>query len=391
MVASSYSSDPSVAARHSSPHPKNASLPSVQPDKPISKPAQVTKANALDAWHIFPLDPKKVFFTASPVYGSLSDGGASATGYAEISQPSGDTQNYIPKVGVNWGFQASLGYALADDYRFAFITSFFSLSGSRVSSVGMQNNSTLYNELTQLGTLGDPNNFGFSTFYGSASASATAGIKYQRLDFKLQEPWSEKDDPTDVFHFYKIKGLMLAGINKFLSGYYTGGVLLPGQQMATYPGTDSMLYGSNSYGVGPELGLLAYAHVLDRLKIRVEADSAFLIGFFNSHYREYGASSVGPVTVGNVSAFSFSNVESHPSSSWTPIFFAVQSSADIALWKSNKTHTELDGGAGFGIEYILPTFTGDDVSQPLGNPLVKFNNNLSISYIIMRLALTGDL
>lgn len=406
IVTSSYSSQSDVPLNNSVGSEDNTVVPEDNFEDPVDNTDTTTarlaqqetfspkttkpKANALEAWHVFPLDVKKIFFGFAPVYGSLSDGGASATGYAEISQPSGNTKNYIPKVGVNWGWQGSLGYALADDYRYAFITSFFALSGSRVSSVNMLDGSTLLNELTQLGTIGNLTNFGFSTFYGNASASSTASIKYQRLDFKLQEPWSLKDDPTDVFHFYKIKGLMIAGINKALSGYYTGDILLAGTTTSISPGTDSMLYASNSYGVGPELGMLAFAHLFDRIKIRVEGESAFLIGYFNSHYREYGTA-LKKVDVGDVSGKAFSNKEDHPSSSWTPIFFDVQSTIDGTLWRSKKTHTEFIVGGGVGIEYILPTFTGDEITQPLGNPLLKFNNNLSISYIIMRAALTGDL
>lgn len=352
-----------------------------------TKVPAATEANVIESWHIFPLDKKKIFFAFAPIYGSLSDGGANATGFAEVAQTNGITKNYIPKVGINWGYQASLGYALSPDYRYALLATFFSLDGARTTSINMNNGSTLFNELTQLGTIGSEGNLGFSTFQGNATADSTAGIIYQRLDFKLQEPWSVKDNPADIFHFYKIKGLMLARINKVLSGYYTGDIVTTG---GVNPGTDSMLYGSNSLGIGPEIGLLAYAHVSDRLKIRIEGDSAFLIGYFNSHYREYGTSEFN-VDVGDIAGTSFSNIENHPSASWTPIFFDAQATLVATLWKSNKYLSVLTGEGGIGVEYILPTFTGDVIKQTLGNPLVKFNNNLSVSYIIMRLALTGDL
>lgn len=352
-----------------------------------TKVSPLAEANVTASWHIFPFDKKKIFFALAPIYGSLSDGGANATGFAEVAQTNGITKNYVPKVGINWGYQASLGYALSPDYRYALLTTFFSLGGARTTSINMSNGSTLFNALTQLGTIGDSSNLGFSTFIDNAKADSTASIIYQRLDFKLQEPWSLKDDPADIFHFYKIKGLMLARINKVLSGYYTGDIYT-GSGIS--PGTDSMLYGSNSFGIGPEIGLLAYAHVCDRLKIRVEGDSAFLIGYFNSHYREYGTSQLN-VDVGHIAGNSFSNIENHPSASWTPIFFDAQSTLVATLWKSNKYLSVLTGEGGIGVEYILPTFTGDVIKQSLGNPLIKFNNNLSVSYIIMRLALTGDL
>lgn len=357
------------------------------------------KANAL---HVYPIQSKKFFAEMSAIYGSLSDGGTNLTPFAEtiVTNNQADpaavnsATNYSTKLGVNWGYQATLGYFLSENHHYALITNFLGLDNRRTIHTGkLRQLSYLYNELTQLGNSNEPGNYGFSIFYGPGSgASSTASIQYQRLNIHLEEPWDDLEDTAKIFDFHKTKGIMAVRIAKGVEANYHGDILIGFQNAFPLlsPDThDSILYAANSLGVGPELGIIARGRLTDKLTIHLTAESAILAGYYNAHYRE-NATTKESITIGNNNSTRFTNNENHSSSSWTPVFFDVQVMLETKLWESKKHHCNLNGSGGLGGEYILPTFTNNGVSGLLGTPLEKFNNNLSVSYAIIRLSLNTD-
>mgnify|MGYP000526490377 CR=1 FL=1 len=358
----------------------------------LAAAAPAEKANAL---HFFPLQQKNTFAEISAFYGSLSDGGTNLTPFAQTlitSSPTNPVENYTTKLGFNWGYQATLGYYLTENHHYALITSFFNLDNQRtVSASTTGDESYLYNELTQFGNASEMSNLGFSTFNAESSASSTASIQYQRLVLHLAEPWSDLEDTSKIFDFHKAKGIMMIRVAKGVTGDYVGPVLraFDGGLPVTTPGSDSILYASNALGIGPELGFIANGKLTNYLKLHVTSETAILVGYYNAHYRE-NAEAKEPIRVGDNRSTSYTNTENNPSVAWTPIFFSVQALLEAKLWESKKYHSILNGAGGLGGEYILPTFTNNGVTELLGTPLTKFNNNLSASYVMMRLSLNTD-
>ena len=339
-------------------------------------------------FHLEQFDKKNIFVSATAIYGFMNGGGLSGTSYAETTTTSGAFNNYIPKVGANWGFQAKLGYQTNGEKTLGYVLNFTSLNTSRVQTVGVQEQGDyLYNELTQFGNVLTT---GFSKLAGPATASSTAGYMYQNLDFLAITPYLEGSDIFGI-HFYKGWGLKWTHLTKSLMANYTG-LANSGTTLApVYDANiqDTLMYGANFYGLGGAITLGGNAQLIPKVKWNVDGSFGLEAGFFNSHYIETASSNL-PVTVGDIKNTNFTDHEMHHSQAWTPVILNVETSVEIELINSKKHQIYLTSAGGFSSEYILPTFASDSYAQAVGQTLARLNNSLSLTYLFARANLSFD-
>ena len=83
----------------------------------------------------------------------MGDGGLNDTAFAQIISPTGESNNYVPSVSPNWGYQVQLGYKLTHQNRHNITATYRSIvvSGTTTENTGV--GGTLYNDWTQLGAL----------------------------------------------------------------------------------------------------------------------------------------------------------------------------------------------------------------------------------------------
>jgi len=339
-------------------------------------------------FHLEQFDKKHIFVSASAIYGFMNGGGLSGTSYAETTTTSGTFNNYIPKVGANWGFEAKLGYHTNEEKTLGYVLNFTSLNTSRVQTVGVQEpGDFLYNELTQFGSVLST---GFSKLAGPATASSTAGYMYQNLDFLVITPSLEGSD-IHAIHFYKGWGIKWTHLTKSLMAHYTGLANSNNAQMPVYNSNiqDTLMYGANFYGLGGAITLGGNAQLIPKVKWNVDGSFGLEAGFFNSHIIET-ASSTLPVTVGDIKNTNFTDHEMHHSQAWTPVILNAETSIEIELINSKKHQIYLTSAGGFSSEYILPTFASDSYAQAVGQTLARLNNSLSLTYLFTRANLSFD-
>ena len=334
-----------------------------------------------------------LFMSGSAIYGFMSGGGLSGTSFAEtvagtppnmpLTDPNVNANNYIPTAGANWGFEATLGYKLDPTLEHVLLATFTNLSTIRSKGVNVQDG-LLFNELTQFGTAIDYF-LGLNTFAvlnGPASATARTQFIYQNLDLILQEPMSNIPEPIRFLKLFRGYGLRVLHLQKKLNAYYTG-LIGPAPLFSS---EDSVQYTADYYGIGGEYQLGGIMQISQKVQIKARSAASVVIGYYNSRFNEQ-AQGAGNVVLSQqppISGNYFTDGEMHHGQAWTPLVFNVELTAKVDWYKSKKNNFNFATEGGFGGEYILPTFANDSVVQSLGQDLVKFDNNLSLTYLIIR-------
>ncbi len=331
-------------------------------------------------YYLNQFDKKNLYLNASALYAFMGDGGLNDTAFAQIISPTGESNNYVPSVSPNWGYQVQLGYKLTPQNSHNITATYRSIgvSGTTTENTGV--GGTLYNDWTQLGALFGEQT-GFHKMTGPATAIGKLSFNFHNLILATRRP--SPDDGGTSIQFFKNISLQYMHYNKNFHGQYNG--LVEDDLSGTTPGQDNVDYTANYYGIGPLLVFEGFMPLTQKIKILGGGSGGVLAGFYTSDFNE-SATALSNVPISpeqNLS--SYTDYETHPRQAWTPAVFEIHLSVLMNLLRHPSPGTELNLEGGLFVETILPLSTSDSINQNLGQQLDKLNNSLNLSGLFLNL------
>lgn len=328
---------------------------------------------------------KRFFFTAAPIYGSLSDSSIDKFVFADTIKADGAIKGNEANVDARWGFSLSAGYLFGPDRQQDIVLTYTNLSnrGNNVLT-NLNANDILINRLSQI-VRNDPGGFpqvstGGAFLYGPAAAAIFTHYEFQTGDLITHQNWQAAFfENVRLSRFYGIKATYF---KKDFSAQYSGTANSLGRffDVESDALSDAINYEAKYFGIGPRVGMGAGWDLNRYISIVGDVSASLLGGSYNSRWDE---TLMSPIAIQNL-----------PQNGR----YAYNQSTDTSLWASFvvgsniavDAHYDLNSGsrvgvqAGFNTEEYWTNGSGDSFSAKNGTNTVSINQRFSVQNVFVK-------
>ncbi|MFO2968881.1 Lpg1974 family pore-forming outer membrane protein [Legionella pneumophila serogroup 1] len=310
-------------------------------------------------------DGKKFIFSASAVYGSLSDGTLDSLEYADVLKVSGLNTSSLFNVDSRWGYSISAGYLFGPELSYDLVLTYTNIKNHGSSMVSNSAQQDIM--LNRLGLF--VQKLSGQVMRGPAIAAVNSNYDYQTADLITHRAVQSKF--AKPLHYTRYYGAKATEIEKGFTARYSGASAFdfgnPQQ-----PLTDNINFEAKFKGIGPKAGGGVYWDINRFITVGGDISLSVLTGSSKSHWSEV-LETTGPDplldfpnTGGHYAYFL-----NHPSSIWlSPVL-----GANLVA----SSHVNLNNGSVIGIEGGIGSeqYWSMDIGQRYG--LVNGANKIRIN------------
>ncbi|CEK12154.1 Uncharacterised protein [Legionella hackeliae] len=288
------------------------------------------------------------FFTAAPVYGSLSDEGINKTIYSNIISVNGANNAHQIDPDSRWGYLLGIGYKFGPQQDHDVTLTYTNLKNKGFDTASTPINGVLINELSQIVQV---NQFVSPTDLispGGQQLLNAASAVSSRYDFQTAELLTHRYFPSTFLEnvsFSRYYGIKASEFKKGFSAQYNGTMAYMDDAFLTFytPLSNSINYEAKYYGIGPQIGMGASWSLTRYISIVGDVSASALGGSYRSKWSEsLNTAGIIPNYPNIVSTNNFSYTQSTSTTMWTSI--VVGSNLAIAA------QVPLKNGSIFGIQ-----------------------------------------
>ncbi|ABQ57140.1 hypothetical protein G5T09_09780 [Legionella pneumophila serogroup 1] len=323
-------------------------------------------------------DGKRFIFSASAIYGSLSDGDLDSIPYADTIKSSGLISSGLFNVDSRWGYSLSAGYQFGPDFSYDLVLSYTNIKnhGSSITTNSAQGD-LMDNRLSLI-----LNDFSGLRMIGPALAAVYSDYDYQTADLITHRTVPSKF--AKQLHYTRYYGAKAAEIVKEFTARYSGesrfGFAFP---PVIQPLADNINFHAKYKGIGPKAGGGLYWDVNRFITVGGDISISVLAGSSKSHLNER-VEITGPEPI-----FDFPNTGghyayflNHPSSLWvTPVLGAnlvVASHFNL----NNDSVIGVEGG--IGSEQYWSIYSGERFGLANGGNRLSINERFVIRNVFIK-------
>ncbi|HHT9952346.1 TPA: Lpg1974 family pore-forming outer membrane protein [Legionella pneumophila] len=287
-------------------------------------------------------DGKRFVFSASAIYGSLSDGTLDTREYADTIKSSGLISSGLFNVDSRWGYSLSAGYLFGPEFSYDLVLSYTNITnhGSSIT-VNSAQGDLMDNRLSLI--LKD---FSGLQMIGPALAAVNSDYDYQTADLITHRTVPSKF--AKQLHYTRYYGAKAAEIVKEFTARYSGesrfGFAFP---PVIQPLADNINFHAKYKGIGPKAGAGVYWDVNRFITVGGDISFSVLAGNSKSHWNERveitGAQPIldFPNTGGRYAYFL-----NHPSSLWVSPVLGANLVVASHFNLNNDSVIGVEGGIG---------------------------------------------
>ncbi|HAU1574834.1 TPA: hypothetical protein JBI85_13965 [Legionella pneumophila] len=323
-------------------------------------------------------DNKRFFFSASAVYGSLSDGDLDSLPYADTIKSSGVISSGLFDVDYRWGYSLSAGYQFGPDFSYDLVLSYTNLKnhGSSITANSAQGD-LMDNRLSLILT-----DFSGLRMIGPALAAVNSDYDYQTAELITHRTVQSRF--AKPLHYTRYYGAKAAEIVKEFTARYSGesrfGFAFP---PVIQPLVDNINFHADYKGIGPKAGGGVYWDVNRFITVGGDISVSVLAGSRKSHLNERveitGAEPIVdfPNTGGHYAYFL-----NHPSSVWVSPVIGANLVVASHFNLNNDSVIGVEGG--IGSEQYWSVYSGEKFGLTNGSNRLNISERFVIRNVFIK-------
>ncbi|HHW3784005.1 TPA: Lpg1974 family pore-forming outer membrane protein [Legionella pneumophila] len=325
-------------------------------------------------------DSKRFIFSASAVYGSLSDSVLDTIEYADVLKTSGLISSGLFNVDSRWGYSLSVGYLFGPQLDYDLMLTYTNIKNHGSSIIG---NSSTNDRLDNRLSLLVQDNSG-QEFFGPAVAAVNSNYDYQTADLITHRNIRSKF--VEQLRYTRYYGAKATQIEKGFTARYNGEAIMDfffNPPPPVQPTSDYINFHAKYQGIGPKAGGGLYWDVNRFITVGGDISLSVLAGSKKSYWNE-SFETIGPLPI-----FGFPNtggryayILNHPSSVWlSPVL-----GANLVV----ASHFNLNNGGvigvegGIGSEQYWSINNGENYSLANATNSVSINERLSVRNVFIK-------
>ncbi|HAU1395457.1 TPA: hypothetical protein F8A23_09930 [Legionella pneumophila] len=322
-------------------------------------------------------DSKRFIFSASAVYGSLSDSVLDKIEYADVLKASGLISSGLFNVDSRWGYSLSVGYLFGPQLDYDLVLTYTNIKNHGSSIVANSNaDDRLDNRLSIL-----VQDFSGQEFVGPAVAAVNSNYDYQTADLITHRNVRSKF--VEQLRYTRYYGAKATQIEKGFTARYNGEAIMVFNLASLQPTSDYINFHAKYQGIGPKAGGGLYWDVNRFITVGGDISLSVLAGSKKSNWNE-SFETIGPEPI-----FGFPNtggryayILNHPSSVWlSPVL-----GANLVV----ASHFNLNNGGvigvegGIGSEQYWSMNNGENYSLANATNSVSITERLSVRNVFIK-------
>ncbi|BCA96602.1 hypothetical protein TUM19329_29630 [Legionella antarctica] len=318
-------------------------------------------------------EEKSYFFSATALYGLLSDSSINSLQYAETISVNGGIVDHTLNLDSRWGYSLSLGYKFGPQKSNDLVLSYTNLKNKGSSSVTNTNEGDFFR--TNVGLIvGAFDNT--ATLVGPATAFASNSFEFQSAELLTHGNYQSAF--AHQLRLAKFYGIKATEIKKGFNSQYSGiGVI----DTPDSPVTDFINYQAKYYGVGPKFGGGAYWDINSFLSIGGDLSLAILSGSAKSQWNETLTTEAGEIfSLPPSTVYSYN--KSVPSALWVSPVLGANLVVTANFNMNNDSHLSIEGGV--GSEQYWSDFRAQQYGREDGANTVNINQRLALRTVFVK-------
>ncbi|WED44282.1 Lpg1974 family pore-forming outer membrane protein [Legionella cardiaca] len=225
-------------------------------------------------------DSRRFFFSASAIYGAITDDSLDKFDYADTQSPTGNVVTHLSDVDPRWGYALSLGYQFGPQYSNDVVLSYTNLRNRGTQFAGNSEAGAVMKNTTSLVMGNFDNN---PTLIGPSLASISSYFKYQSGELVTHNNVQSTFAPQ--IRFSRFYGIKATEFKKGFSTTYNGTTTdIFGEP---FPQSDYVQYEAKYWAIGPKAGAGAYWDFNRYFNIGGDLSLAVLGGSRKAQINEY--------------------------------------------------------------------------------------------------------
>lgn len=328
---------------------------------------------------------KRFFFTAAPIYGSISDGTIDKFVFADTISAGGAINGNQANVDSRWGYSLSAGYQFGPGRQNDLVLSYTNLSNRGNNVVTNVNaNDILINRLSQivrndLGGFPQVSNGG-AYLYGPATAAIFSHFYYQTGDLIAHTNWQSTFlDKVHFSHFYGIKATQL---KKDFSAQYAGTANGLNAFFEPTPASlnDTINYEAKYFGIGPRIGMGAGWDLNQYFSIVGDVSASILGGSYNTQWDETLLSGIAIQNLPQTGRYTYNQTTN--TSLWTSVILGSNLAVAANFDLHNGSRVGVQGG--INTEQYWTNAAVDSFNAKNGSNGVGINQRFSVQNVFVK-------
>lgn len=328
---------------------------------------------------------KRFFFSAAPIYGSLSDASLDKIVFADTIGAGGAIRGNEANVDSRWGYSLSAGYQFGPERHHDLVLSYTHLSnrGDNVVTNGNAND-ILINRLSQIvrnDEFGFPQvSTGGAYLYGPATAAMMSHYDYQTGDLITHRNWQSTF--LENVHFSRFYGIKATQFKKDFFAQYVGTGRGTGEffNVITAPVNDEINYEAKYFGIGPRIGMGASWDLNRFISIGGDVSASILGGSYNSQWSETMVTSMQIQNLPASGVYTYN--QSTDTSLWTSLILGTNLAVAANFDLHNGSRVGVQGGV--STEQYWTNASADSFDAKNGTNSVGVNQRFSVQNVFVK-------
>ncbi|HDV6636974.1 TPA: hypothetical protein RJX60_002753 [Legionella pneumophila] len=322
-------------------------------------------------------DGKRFVFSASAIYGSLSDGTLDSIPYADTIKSSGLISSGLFNVDSRWGYSLSAGYLFGPEFSYDLVLSYTNITnhGSSITANSVQGD-LMDNRLSLI----------LKDFSGLQMIGPALAVVNSDYDYQNAELITHRTVPSRFakpLHYTRYYGAKATEIVKEFTARYSGESRFGFFNSPIQPLTDSIKFQAKYKGIGPKAGAGVYWDVNRFITIGGDISFSVLAGNSKSHLNER-VEITGPEPILDFpnTGGRYAYFLNHPSSLWVSPVLGANLVVASHFNLNNDSVIGVEGG--IGSEQYWSMHDGERYGLANGGNRLSISERFSIRNVFIK-------